>query len=124
MVTPYGAFPVILANYSVGLAWYHNMLKGPKMQGQYLNYFFFDTWRHFWHLLPLKGPLGSTEGINNIGTEISPVTTWDTKITTVATLVRLDLDLLSFQLNSNMFFFLVGRHYWHHGRANEDWRHI
>jgi hypothetical protein len=65
MVTPYGAFPVLLANESVGLAWYHNMLKGPKMQG----------------------PLGSTEGINNIGTEISPVTTWDTKITTAATLV-------------------------------------
>ncbi len=83
MVTPYGAFPVILANESIGLAWYHNMLKGAKMQGQCDD--ILTSSRHiFWHSI---GPLGSTEGINNIGTEIAPVTTWDTKITTVATLV-------------------------------------
>jgi hypothetical protein len=37
IVTPYGAFPVFLANYTVGLAWYDNMLKGPRMQGNQPN---------------------------------------------------------------------------------------
>lgn len=61
LITPYGAFPVILANFSVGLVWYHNMISGPKMQG----------------------PHGSTEAILVNGTLIAPLVTWDTKITTV-----------------------------------------
>eukprot|EP00118_Oscarella_pearsei_P013086 m.101185 g.101185 ORF g.101185 m.101185 type:complete len:281 (+) comp37117_c0_seq1:732-1574(+) len=61
VITPYGSFPTILANESVGLAWYHTMLMGKKMQG----------------------PYGSTEGANINGTEISPLVSWDTKQITV-----------------------------------------
>lgn len=64
-MTPYAVFPVILANQSVGLVWYNELLKAPKMQG----------------------PLGSTEAINTKGTKISPVVTWDSKITTVLAMV-------------------------------------
>lgn len=35
LFTPYGAYPLILHNTTrgVGLAWYANMLAGPRMQG-------------------------------------------------------------------------------------------
>jgi len=65
VITPYGSFPSILANFSVGLVWYLNMLKGPRMQG----------------------PYGSTEGVNLNGTMISPLMTWDSKITTVVSML-------------------------------------
>ena len=58
-MTPYGAFPCALSNRSVAIQWYHNMLLGPRMQG----------------------PFGSTEAVLLNGTEISPLTTWDSKIT-------------------------------------------
>lgn len=61
LMTPYGSFGLFLQDMSVGLCWYDNMLDGPRMQGKY----------------------GSTEAINANGTEISPVVTWDSKITTV-----------------------------------------
>lgn len=65
IITPYGSFPVVLANFTVGLVWYHNMISGPKMQG----------------------PHGSTEAILINGTMIAPLVTWDTKITTVTALL-------------------------------------
>jgi len=65
LITPYGSFPVLLANYTYGLVWYHNMLLGSKMQG----------------------PFGSTESCDVWGSQISPVLTWDTKITTMCALV-------------------------------------
>ena len=46
---------------TAGLCWYNNMLQGRRMQN----------------------PYGSTEAINVNGTEISPLVTWDSKITTV-----------------------------------------
>ena len=69
VVTPYASFPVILAtegiskfsiggSAGVGLAWYHTMLMGPRMQG----------------------PYGSTESVNTDGTKIAPLMTWDSKI--------------------------------------------
>lgn len=61
VITPYGSYGLMLHNISAGLCWYNNMLQGPRMQGRY----------------------GSTEAINVNGTEISPLTTWDSKITTV-----------------------------------------
>jgi len=61
VVTPYGAFPMFLASEDVAAAWYHVMLSGGRMQG----------------------PFGTTEAINTTGTAISPVVTWDSKITTV-----------------------------------------
>jgi len=65
VVTPYSTFTTILANKGVGLAWYANMLDGPKMQG----------------------PIGSTEAITINGSYISPLTTWDSKITTVVAIL-------------------------------------
>jgi hypothetical protein len=65
VITPYGSFPVIMANESIGLAWYLNMLQGPAMQNMY----------------------GSTEAINVNGLSISPVITWDSKITTVVAML-------------------------------------
>ena len=65
VVTPYGSFPVIMANESIGLAWYLNMLQGPAMQNLY----------------------GSTEAANINGTSISPVITWDSKITTLVAIL-------------------------------------
>lgn len=61
VITPYGSYGLMMQNLSMGLCWYNNMLQGPRMQGKY----------------------GSTEAINVNGTEISPLTTWDSKITTV-----------------------------------------
>jgi len=61
VVTPYATFPSMLINQAVGLIWYHHMLNGPKMQG----------------------PFGSTEAVNLNGTLISPLLTWDSKVTTV-----------------------------------------
>lgn len=61
IVTPYGSYPVIMANESIGLAWYLHMLKGSAMQN----------------------PYGSTEATHVDGKTISPVITWDSKITTV-----------------------------------------
>ena len=61
VLTPYGSFGLMLQNISMGLCWYNNMLQAPRMQSKF----------------------GSTEAINANGTEISPITTWDSKITTV-----------------------------------------
>ena len=64
VITPYGCFPSLLLpgnNRSVGLAWYHNMLRSPRGQG----------------------PYGSSEAQLTNGEAISPVITWDSKITTV-----------------------------------------
>jgi len=64
--TPYGCFPIFMTGEThVALAWYLNMLQGPSMQG----------------------PLGSTESGNVTGTAISPVVTWDSKITTFAAML-------------------------------------
>ncbi|KAJ6636684.1 hypothetical protein Bhyg_15277 [Pseudolycoriella hygida] len=65
VVTPYASFPVIMANESIGLAWYLHMLQGSAMQNLY----------------------GSTEAINVNGLTISPVITWDSKITTVVAML-------------------------------------
>jgi hypothetical protein len=65
VVTPYGAWALMLHNVSAGLCWYNNMLSAPRMQG----------------------PHGSTEAVAINGTEICPLTTWDSKITTVLALV-------------------------------------
>jgi hypothetical protein len=62
VITPYGSYGLmLLSDQSAGLCWYNNMLSGPRMQSSY----------------------GSTEAINVNGTEICPLTTWDSKITTV-----------------------------------------
>lgn len=72
VLTPYGAYPVILAHKGIGLAWYQHMLNFTAMQG----------------------PLGSTEAFNVNGTMISPVLTWDSKITTFAAMIGGVADLV------------------------------
>ncbi|CAF0823658.1 unnamed protein product [Didymodactylos carnosus] len=64
-ITPYASFPVILADETIGLIWYLNMLHGSSMQNVY----------------------GSTEATNITGTAISPVITWDSKVTTVVAML-------------------------------------
>jgi len=66
VATPYAAFPVILANYSYGVAWYHKMLTVGRMQNCF----------------------GSTEAFNLTGSSISPIMTWDSKATTVLALLN------------------------------------
>lgn len=61
LLTPYGSFALGLFDVSTALCWYNNMLSAPRMQS----------------------PYGSVEAVNVNGTEISPLTTWDAKITTV-----------------------------------------
>jgi hypothetical protein len=61
VVTPYGAYSVLLANQTVGLVWYHHLLKVSKMQNIY----------------------GSTEAIRTDGKRLCPLLTWDSKITSV-----------------------------------------
>jgi len=65
VITPYAAFPLMLANISYGLAWYHWMISGSKMQG----------------------PHGSSEATLTNGTKISPIMTWDSKITSVVAIL-------------------------------------
>ena len=65
VITPYGCFPTVLFNESVGLAWYKNMLDGKGMQN----------------------PYGSTEAQRRDGTGISSFVSWDSKITTVNALL-------------------------------------
>lgn len=62
--TPYGAFPMLLQfagklQGNVGLAWLHNMLMGPKLQG----------------------PFGAGESGNNEGTGAAPIKTIDASFT-------------------------------------------
>jgi hypothetical protein len=62
MVTPYGAFPLIMIDRGQGLAWHRAMLARPKMQSQY----------------------GSTEASQqtNDNPGVALKCTWDTKVTT------------------------------------------
>lgn len=59
LVTPYGAFPLLLINREIGAAWLHNSIYSPCGQTEY----------------------GALEGTGLTGELISPVLTWDTKIT-------------------------------------------
>ncbi|SPO01984.1 probable GPI anchored protein [Cephalotrichum gorgonifer] len=65
VITPYGAWPTIMFNKSVGLAWWRNMAAGKKMQN----------------------PFGSTESTRVDGELISALVTWDSKVTTVVALL-------------------------------------
>jgi hypothetical protein len=67
--TPYGAFPMLLQfagelTGNVGLAWLHNMLTGPRLQG----------------------PFGAGESGDNAGTGAAPVKTIDVSFTNLLAL--------------------------------------
>jgi len=93
VVTPYSTMPSLLVNLGVGLVWYQNMLNGPRMQG----------------------PYGSTEAVNINGTEISPLTTWDSKITSLDAMLGGIRNLTqAFLINDGLyerFGFVVNREY-------------
>jgi hypothetical protein len=61
VITPYGSMALALLEPRSALAWYVTMLRGVAMQNAF----------------------GSTESANVNGTEISPLITWDSKITTL-----------------------------------------
>ena len=61
MVTPYSSFPVFLVNRTIAATWLHNMLFSPAGQTIY----------------------GGVEATSIDGKLVSPVMTWDSKITTV-----------------------------------------
>jgi hypothetical protein len=61
VVTPYGAYPLLLISPRFGLSWLLNMIQGPR--GQSI--------------------MGTIEALNTTGSGISPLGTWDTKITNV-----------------------------------------
>ncbi|CAM6002084.1 unnamed protein product [Sphagnum balticum] len=66
LVTPYGAYPLLLINKEYGAAWLHNMLYSPCGQTKY----------------------GALEGTGLNGSLMSPTLTWDTKITTVLAILN------------------------------------
>ena len=65
--------PLFLADQAYGAVWYHNMISGPAGQTQY----------------------GSIEALLTNGNEISPMTTWDSKITTVIGMMGGISDIIS-----------------------------
>ena len=72
MVTPYSVFPVLLVNRTVGATWLHNMLYSPSGQTIY----------------------GGLEATSIDGKLISPVLTWDSKITTVLAIMGGNSDII------------------------------
>jgi len=65
VITPYGAFPTILFNKTVGLSWWKNMVDGKGMQN----------------------PFGSTESTARDGSAVGAFVSWESKVTTVVALL-------------------------------------
>ncbi|KAL2865886.1 endo-beta-1,2-glucanase [Aspergillus lucknowensis] len=65
VITPYATWPTIMFDKAVGLAWWHNMVSGKKMQN----------------------PYGSTESTRVDGTGVSALLTWDSKVLTVVSIL-------------------------------------
>merc|ERR1712008_507922 len=65
VVSPYGVYPLIIADRGKGLAWHKSMLARPKMQSQY-------------------GSVEASEAFPGAGTEprVAEILSWDTKVTT------------------------------------------
>jgi len=61
VITPYGAYPSMLVDRGIGLAWHKVMLSAPRMQSEY----------------------GSVESTTTDGHHIAPLLTWDAKVTNV-----------------------------------------
>ncbi|KAL2851384.1 putative GPI anchored protein [Aspergillus pseudodeflectus] len=65
VITPYATWPTIMFDKGVGLAWWHNMVSGKKMQN----------------------PYGSTESTRVDGAGVSALLTWDSKVLTVVSIL-------------------------------------
>jgi len=65
VVSPYGVYPLIIADRGTGLAWHKAMLARPKMQSQY-------------------GSVEASEAFPGVGSEtrVAEILSWDTKVTT------------------------------------------
>ena len=61
ILTPYAFAALMLASRSHGLSWYHNFLLAPRAQTCF----------------------GSLEALNRTGSNFAPLSTWDTKVTTL-----------------------------------------
>jgi hypothetical protein len=70
---------LFLANKTVASAWYHNMISGPAGQTKY----------------------GSIEGLAVDGRTIAPVLTWDSKITTVISMLGGFSDIVSRKMHKD-----------------------
>jgi hypothetical protein len=65
VITPYGTYSLILVDQPTGITWLLTSLQGQRMQNT----------------------LGSTESSQKDGTAICPLTTWDSKVTTVVSVI-------------------------------------
>lgn len=79
MITPYSSFPLFLVDRKIGAVWLHNMLYSPAAQNIY----------------------GATEASRIDGHAISPVMTWDSKITTVLAILGGNKDIIREYLIKN-----------------------
>lgn len=80
VVTPYGAFPIIVTDLPMGLVWLKTMIDAPKMQG----------------------PFGTTEATTITGDKVAPYITWDAKMTTVlSTMQKESIALMTKALKAN-----------------------
>ena len=73
LVTPYGSYPLLLLDKVKGAVWLHNQISSPAGQTKY----------------------GSLEGTGLNGSLISPVLTWDTKITAALATMNGTVDIIS-----------------------------
>jgi hypothetical protein len=80
VVTPYSTMPLFLADQASAAVWYHNMLSGPAGQTKY----------------------GSIEALDISGTKVSPMTTWDSKITTVVAIMGGLSDIIADKMQKDM----------------------
>ncbi len=90
VITPYGAWPTMMFDKSVGLAWWWNMLQGKKMQSELSR----STLTRMCTANILQDPYGSTESTRVDGELVSALVTWDSKITTVVSLLGGVADLV------------------------------
>lgn len=88
MVTAYSTFPLFFVDRKVGAVWLHNMLRAPAAQTIY----------------------GSIEATSTNGTLISPILTWDAKVSTVLAVMGGNRDTIRNYLKSaNKYNIFVSR---------------
>ena len=96
VITPYGSFPIMFFDETVGLAWWHNMVSGRRMQSELRLLSFFDD-----RLANMccVDPYGSTESTRVDGTAVSDFVSWDSKMTTVVAILGGVADLVASKMS-------------------------
>lgn len=100
VITPYGAWPTIMMDKSVGLAWWWNMLQGKKMQSK-ISLCPRKILAGGDILINILDPYGSTESTRVDGKLVSALVTWDSKVTTVVSLLGGVGDLVRTKLKAD-----------------------